>query len=99
MENTQQLAVTVLIETFNGKANEEVQAFQALVEKVLAEKGCIQYELTQSVHDENQFVLLERWASMADLEAHLQTSHMIEAIEQAQQFRLKPPQIIITKTV
>lgn len=99
MTTSQQITVTVLIETFDGKASEEMQAFQDLVSKVLAEKGCIQYELTQSIHDENQFVLLEKWESMTDLEAHLQTPHMVKAIAQAKAFRSKPPQIIITKTV
>lgn len=99
MVNSQEIAVTVLLETFDGKANEQVQAFHAIVDIVLAEKGCLQYELTQSIDDENQFVLLERWESRADLDAHLQTPHMIQASEQANTFRSKPPQILITKKV
>lgn len=99
MSNSQEIAVTVLLETYDGKANEQIQAFHALVDMVLAEKGCLQYELTQSTTDENKFVLLERWASEADLEAHLQTPHMKEAGEQAKNFRSKPAEIMISKTV
>lgn len=99
MSNSQEIAVTVLLETYDGKANEQIQAFHALVDTVLAEKGCLQYEFTQSTTDENKFVLLERWASEADLEAHLQTSHMKTAGEQAKNFRSKPAEIMISKTV
>lgn len=99
MTPSQQITVTVLIKTFDGKATEEIQNFHAIVDTVLAEQGCLHYELTQSIHDENHFVLLEKWESMSALEAHLQTPHMKHAIEQAENFRSKLPQIIITKTV
>lgn len=99
MSNAQEICVTVLLETYNGKANQQIQAFHDIVDTVRSETGCLQYELTQSTTNENQFILLERWASMADLEAHLQTPHMKMAGEQAKNFRSKPAEIMISKTV
>lgn len=41
------------------------------------EKGCISYTFCKKVndHDLNKFNIVEKWASMADLEAHFQSEH------------------------
>ena len=40
------------------------------------EQGCISYENHTSIHDPNQFVVVERWASREDLNAHGRSPHM-----------------------
>jgi len=40
------------------------------------EKGCISYENHVSIHDPNLFVVVERWASREDLNAHGRAPHM-----------------------
>lgn len=94
-----QINVVVCITTQVGKANEQIQAFAKLAPLVRAEQGCLQYELTQSINDENQFVLIEKWASMADLQAHGITPHMIAANAKNPEFRASPAQVFITKSV
>ncbi|MBN8977433.1 MAG: putative quinol monooxygenase [Xanthobacteraceae bacterium] len=40
------------------------------------EQGCISYENHASIHDPNLFVVVERWASREDLNAHGRAPHM-----------------------
>lgn len=41
-----------------------------------AEQGCISYESHVSIHDPDLFVVVERWASREDLNAHGRSPHM-----------------------
>jgi len=68
-----------------GLRTQVLEAFQANVPAVLAEDGCIAYEATVdaagmppsrgSVGDDT-FVVIERWASVAALQAHAASPHM-----------------------
>src|ERR1700722_514811 len=40
------------------------------------EKGCISYESHASINDPNLFVVVERWESREDLNAHARAPHM-----------------------
>ena len=93
------LSLVILIETKNGCANQQIQAFKNLQPLVLAEQGCLQYELTQDINNENQFVLIEKWATQADLDAHDVTTHMIEADKNSPSFRGKPATVFKLKSV
>lgn len=93
------LSLVILIETKIDCANQQIQAFKKLQPLVLAEKGCLQYELTQDASDENQFVLTEKWATQADLDAHDVTAHMIEADKNSPSFRAKPATVFKLKSV
>lgn len=91
--------VIVMIETKAGFANQQIQAFRELRPLVLAEKGCLQYELTQDINHPNQFVLIEKWETQVDLDAHDLTPHMIEADKQSSGFRVKPATVFKLLTV
>lgn len=93
------LSLVILIETKIGCADQQIQAFKKLQPLVLAEIGCLQYELTQDVNDENQFVLIEKWATQADLDAHNVTTHMVEADKNSPSFRVKPATVFTLKGV
>ena len=93
------LPLVVLIETKEGCANQQIQAFKELQPLVLAEAGCLQYELTQDVNNENQFVLIEKWATQADLDAHDITPHMIDADKKSPSFRAKPTTVFKLKSI
>jgi len=47
------------------------EAFLGAVKATKKEKGCLAYDLNKSTDDETMYVLYERWASLADLDAHL----------------------------
>lgn len=93
------LPLVVLIETKEGCANQQIQAFKELQPLVLAEEGCLQYELTQDVNNENQFVLIEKWATQADLDAHSIAPHMIESGKSSSSFRDKAVTIFKLKSI
>jgi quinol monooxygenase YgiN len=90
---SKEISLLILIETKPGLANEQVQAFKKLQPIVLAEKGCLQYELSRVTGDENKFLLIEKWASQEDLSAHDQTAHMVAADAHSPSFRAKPAQV------
>jgi quinol monooxygenase YgiN len=64
-----------LVVTFTaqpGRAADFVEAWRDRVAEVRREPGCEQYELFQSLDDPDRVVILERWASQALLERHMQ---------------------------
>jgi quinol monooxygenase YgiN len=85
-----EISLVILIETKLGCADEQIQAFKKLQPLVLAEKGCLQYELHRVTGEENKFLLVEKWASQEDLAAHDQTEHMVAADAHSPSFRAKP---------
>jgi quinol monooxygenase YgiN len=50
-----------------------------LIEPTLAEDGCIVYELFQNNSDPADFTFVEEWTDDAALDAHLESSHLIDA--------------------
>lgn len=84
----------VLIEVQAGKRAMQIEAFAALQPLVLAEPGCMQYELFSDDADENRFVLVEKWASAQALAAHGNTAHMQVAAERNPSFRARPATVI-----
>lgn len=59
-----------------GKRDELRAELEALVEPTLAEKGCINYDLHQSLEDPDMFLFYENWESGEDLDAHLAAPHL-----------------------
>jgi quinol monooxygenase YgiN len=90
---SKEISLVILIETKPGQADAQVQAFKKLQPLVLAEKGCLQYQLSQVKGDENKFLLVEKWASKEDLNAHDLTAHMVAADAHSPSFRAKPAQV------
>lgn len=56
-----------------------------LVELSLHDKGCIEYDLLESLTNTDRLVIYETWASEADLKAHMASEHfrrLVPAIEE-----------------
>ncbi len=77
--------VIAVITTKPGKRPEVLKAFHANIPAVLAEDGCIEYRpvidasnaiSAQSPVGEDTFVVIEKWQTMANLEAHSKAAHM-----------------------
>lgn len=77
--------VVAVITTQPGKRGQVLEAFRANVPHVLAEDGCIQYDAVvdhaepppfQTPVGADTFVVIEKWASMAALQAHATAPHM-----------------------
>lgn len=80
----------IQIQVQPGTGPEQVSAFLNLAPLVRAEAGCLKYELHQVVASPDRFVIDEEWATQADLDAHAESEHMIQADVQNRQFRTGP---------
>jgi len=90
----EEVNLLVMIEVQPGKRAIQIEAFEKLRPLVLAEPGCIQYELFSNTEDENKFILVEKWASQATLDAHGKTEHMLAATAKNPSFRAGPARLI-----
>ena len=79
--------VIATIELADGKRNDFLKRVERLVPKVRAEKGCLEYGPAIDVPAgikvqipirENVVTMMEKWADLKSLEAHLSTPHMQE---------------------
>ena len=53
-----------------------IRGHKACIVETLKEKGCLSYESHTSINDPNLFVVVERWESREDLNAHGRAPHM-----------------------
>ena len=53
-----------------------IKGAKECIEATRKEKGCLSYEGYASVNDPNLFVMVERWESREDLNAHGRAPHM-----------------------
>jgi len=77
--------VIAKITTVSGKRADVLAVFLANVPAVLAEKGCIEYQPVvdssdatdfQSDLGADTFIVVEKWATLNDLQAHAKSEHM-----------------------
>jgi quinol monooxygenase YgiN len=81
------ICVIATIELAEGHRNQFLAEFRKVVPKVLAENGCLEYAPmvdiptgieAQVAERENVVTVVEKWESVAALEAHLAALHMVE---------------------
>lgn len=89
-----EVKLVVLISTQAGRGQDQIDAFEKLAPLVRDEEGCIQYDLHPVDGQPDQFVLLERWASKAALEAHAASAHMAAASKHNPTFRAGPATVL-----
>lgn len=73
------MSEVVVAAAFKVRPGREAEAEEVLREVTRAtheEEGCLLYALHRGLDEPGRFVLLERWRSRADLDAHLQTPHV-----------------------
>jgi len=63
----------------SGKEDELRALLRGLIEPTRREPGCVTYELLQNTTDQTDFTFVEEWSSDADLDAHLQSTHLRNA--------------------
>lgn len=74
------------IEISPGQRETVLREFQRIVPLVLAEEGCLEYRptvdaatpLERQQRNPDRIIMIERWESVAHLEAHLTAPHMLE---------------------
>ena len=79
--------VIAKVKTTAGKRGDFLSEFKKLVPLVLSEAGCVEYGPTydaqtniaaQQLAGDDATVIIERWESLAALNAHLEADHMKE---------------------
>jgi quinol monooxygenase YgiN len=88
------VSILVFIEVKEGRAQEQIDLYNQIKPLVLAEPGCIKYELKQIKGSDTKFVLVEQWESQAALELHNATPHMIDADSKSPAFRAKSAEVV-----
>jgi quinol monooxygenase YgiN len=77
---------------------EEVKKeLMGLVAPSRTDKGCINYDLHQSVDDPCLFVFYENWESKSDLDAHLGLPHVQAALGKVGPLLAEPPELTLLK--
>ena len=71
-----------------GSAASVFEAADPCVKATRKETGCISYDLTQSMHDENTLIFVERWESYDNLKNHFNEPHMLLWREKGAEFIL-----------
>jgi quinol monooxygenase YgiN len=90
-----QMSVFALVKAKPGMAETVKQELSALVGSTLAEEGCINYDLHQSVDHAEHFRFYENWTSKELLDRHLQSAHVKRFIAKADQLLAEPPEITL----
>jgi quinol monooxygenase YgiN len=89
-----EISQLIMIEVKPGQRDEQIKAYNKLVPLVLAEQGCLEYDLRAVEENENKFVLVEKWISEGALEFHDNTDYMKKADSLNHNFRAKPAEVI-----
>lgn len=93
------LTLVVEMKAKQGKEEELRQALTALVAPTRQEKGCLDYDLHESLDEPGLFIFYENWQSRPDLDSHARSAH-IKAFQSRQSgllerearfYFLKPP--------
>ena len=69
------ISVVAKLPVQEGKAEEAIEMFKALLKEVATEEGTLLYSLNQSKKDPNTIVIIERYKDDAALAAHSATPH------------------------
>ncbi len=75
-----ELSVVAVLVAKDGHEEVVRDALRTLVTPTRGEEGCLAYELFESASAPGTFVTQERWRGQPDLDAHLQTAHVQQAL-------------------
>src|SRR5436190_7530117 len=68
--------LVIRLKVKEGSATKFEETFARAARATRAEKGCIAYDLNRDSDDAARYMVYERWKSLADLEAHLNSDHI-----------------------
>ncbi len=93
------LTVIAHVRARPGKEEPTKQALSALCRPTRAEKGCINYDLHQSIDDPALFAFHENWICKDDLDVHLQSAHIQAFFKRIDELLAEPPKITLWNLV
>lgn len=74
------LSVVATLAAKPGTEKEVAAALGKLAAATRDEAGCISYEVFESASTPGTFVTIERWKGQSDLDAHMKSPHLAEAL-------------------
>ena len=77
-----------------GKRKELTQTILSIVEQVRKESGCLRADFYQDVDNEDEFLMVEEWATQQDADDHLR-SDIFTVLLGAGCLMHRPPEIVI----
>ena len=98
MEN-QKVTVVARIKAKLGKEAQAKQELLKLLSPTRAEAGCINYDMHQSLDNQAHFLFHENWTNQGALNKHLETQHLKNFLNQADQLLAEPVEITLWKQV
>jgi len=87
------VTVVALVKVKPGSEEAAIAILSPVVEQTHQEEGCVKYALQRSKVDPQQFVLVEKWASQADLDAHFTKPYMGQLFTELADHLAEPPAI------
>jgi quinol monooxygenase YgiN len=90
-----------LIATIYPTPGKEIQAraaFEELITATRNEVGCELYDLTQA-EGESVWIMMEKWTSKADWDAHMESEHVKKIISNGPNFLSQPSELRILKAL
>lgn len=91
--DTETVTVVALVKVRPGSEDAALAAVTGVIEQTHQEAGCLKYALHRSTTDAQQFVIVERWASQTDLDAHFQQPYMGRLFSDLADHLAEPPAI------
>lgn len=93
------VTVVARIRAKKGMEEKVKRELMALLSPTRSEKGCINYDLHQSVEDKSLFMFYENWASKRDLNEHLEMPYMKSHLEKAKEILAEPGDITLWEMI
>ncbi len=93
------LTVVARIRAKPGMENRVREILAGLSAPTRAEKGCINYDLHQSLDDPCRFVFYENWTSRKELDEHARSQHIKSCGAQLEGLLTEPLEITFWKAV
>jgi quinol monooxygenase YgiN len=93
---------TTVVATFQARPGKEAELKKALIGLVATtrkETGCINYDLHVSPEDLGKFLFHENWTSKANLDAHLQNTHIQVLLPRLDELCVGMPEIKIWEKI
>ncbi len=72
------LTIVATLKSKKGNEQKLKDVLSKLVPITQKEKGCINYDMHQSVEDPGTFVFHENWETRADWDAHMKAPHLTQ---------------------
>ncbi|MEE8176920.1 MAG: putative quinol monooxygenase [Acidobacteriota bacterium] len=96
MEN-QKVTVVARIKAKPGKEAQVKQVLSQLLSPTRLEAGCINYDMHESFDNPAHFLFHENWTNQEALNKHLETAHLKNFLNQADQLLDEPVEITLWK--